>query len=243
MCISCASLNEKNTVNASYVEVNEYFINGDFFIVESTTDLNFLLDDNAPEEYNHSFFANNSLVVFKNVEPSMGSRSEIKSYFIDNGVLKIDVETVTVGMDCAIGWWWFILELDKEEITSIETIKLIKDDVELINGANIYNEAVKAYFEKYLKDRPNSIVDDVWVYRQYGVYHDCLVATFIDEKNSQFSDIIVNLTVNGLTFSYSYGYDLLVYSNGDFYTLDEAYEQNVLTADDISIIHKCFMHS
>ena len=77
MCISCASLNEKNTVNASYVEVNEYFINGDFFIVESTTDLNFLLDDNAPEKYNHSFFTNNSLVVFKNVEPIVSTPSVV----------------------------------------------------------------------------------------------------------------------------------------------------------------------
>ena len=242
-CASCSDSNKKNNINASYVEVDEYFINGDFFIIQSTTDLYFLLNDNVPEKYDYSFFTNNSLVAFKKTEPSSKSESEIISYIIKNNVLTINVETVTVGMDCEISKWWFFLELDKEKITSIESIKVIEDGVEAINGANIYSDAVQTYFEKYLQDRSNSSVDDVWVYRQYGVYHDCLVATFIDEKNSQFPEMVTTLTVNGLTFSYPYGYDLLVYSNGNFYALDEAYEQNILTADDISSIHECFMRS
>ena len=52
----------------------------------------------------------------------MGSRSEIKSRLIENSILTINVEMVTVGMDCEISKWWFILELDKEKITSIESI-------------------------------------------------------------------------------------------------------------------------
>ena len=63
-CASCTDSNEKNTVNASYIEVDEYSIWGDFFIIESTTALHFLLNDNVPEKYDYSFFTNNSLVVF-----------------------------------------------------------------------------------------------------------------------------------------------------------------------------------
>ena len=90
-----------------------------------------LLNDDTPEKYDNAFFENNSVIVFKNVETSSGNRSIIDSYDIENEIVTINVKTVDYGEICVLSCWWFILELDKNEVADIETIKIIKNGKEI----------------------------------------------------------------------------------------------------------------
>lgn len=114
---------------ATYIRINyeDNTVDGEFSIIDNYNDLNKLLNDDAPEKYDNAFFENNSLIVFKNVETSSGNRSIIDSYDIENEIITINVKTVEYGEICVMSCWWFILELDKNEVVDIETVKIIKN--------------------------------------------------------------------------------------------------------------------
>lgn len=106
-------------------------VDGEFGIIDNYNDLIKLLNDDTPEKYDNAFFKNNSLIVFKNVETSSGNRSIIDSYDIENEIITINVKTVEYGEICVMSCWWFILELDKNEVADIETVKIIKNGKEI----------------------------------------------------------------------------------------------------------------
>lgn len=131
--VGCAS-SDKRRVNATYIKTHfeENDVDGDFDLVDNYSDFIKLLKDDAPKKYDEEFFKTNSLLVFKNIESSSASLSEIKSYTIENHNITVVVETVKVGDDCAMGYWWFILELDKVKEEDINKVKIIKNDEELV---------------------------------------------------------------------------------------------------------------
>ena len=126
--VGCSNPTGSNSVNATYIET--YFenddINGQFKVVNNHLDLVTLLDSEAPEKYNDNFFKTKSLLVFKIVESSGGNKSEIESYMINDKTLNVYVKTKQYGNTADMGYWWFILELSKDEISNIDNIKILK---------------------------------------------------------------------------------------------------------------------
>lgn len=118
---------------ATYIRTNyeDNTVDGEFGIIDNYSDLIKLLNDDVPEKYNIAFFENNSLIVFKNVETSSGNRSVIDSYDIENKIITVNVKTVEYGEICVMSSWWFILELDKNAVADIETVKIIKNGKEI----------------------------------------------------------------------------------------------------------------
>lgn len=97
------------------------------FVNQEQTDLNKLA------KYDDDFFKSNLLVIFKIVEPSSDSKSEIKSYTIENGTITINVETTRSGTDDVSTHYYFILELTKNEGNGITEIKVMKNNKLLVN--------------------------------------------------------------------------------------------------------------
>lgn len=123
-----------NSVNATYIST--YFkdddgIDGEFEVINNHIDLVSLLETDVPEKYNEEFFKTKSLLVFKIVESSGGNRSEIESYRIDDNTLNVYVKTKLYGDTTDMGYWWFILELSKEEVETFESIKIFKNGDEI----------------------------------------------------------------------------------------------------------------
>ena len=110
-------------------------------------------------------------------------------------------------------------------------VKTTKDE-------QLYLEVCKTYWEQFIKpNRDNSTIEDVWVYEYLGTYNNCFVAVLLDRKNCAFYDIIGRFTIADLEFTYSYGYHIMVYSDGAFLLLFEAYGQNLITYEDLKQIH------
>ena len=98
-------------------------------------------------------------------------------------------------------------------------------------------EAIELYFDNFIKDtRSDATIDDVKVDKCFGVYGDCLVIALYDYK-AYYLDVLVEETVNGLTFVYPSGYDIRVYLDGEFFPLKEACERGFLTDTDLHTIY------
>lgn len=134
ICVGCNSI--KN--NVSYIGTfftDEEAVPGQYYFIETKSNLKEILKKDVPKEYDDVFFETKSLFVFKNIETSQGNESVIKSYDIKHNDLIVNVQTKKYGEDCAMGYSWFVLELSIEEIKSIETVKIIKNNVKIISGS------------------------------------------------------------------------------------------------------------
>jgi hypothetical protein len=244
LCVGCSTpVANQNKVNASYIrtffedEVKE----GEFEVIETYLDLTNTLGDIVNEKYTYSFFETNSLIVFKVVEASEGNVSKIESYTINDEMITINVKTIELGQDCATGYWWFILELTKDEINGIDTIKILKDGEEIMHDKknNLRDKAIRCYFDKYIKsNRTNASIEDVWLFQYLGTYNNSFVGVFLDRQNCSFIDLLHPYIVEGLDFSYSDGYEILVYNNEEFYNLQYAYSEGLISYEDLYKIHE-----
>lgn len=106
----------------------------------------------------------------------------------------------------------------------------------LATEEKLISEAKKSYLEYIQKDREDATIDDVSLFEYLGIYNNSLVGIFMDKKNSFFTEYVVNCFIEDLDFSYSNGYQILVYSNSEFYPLQFAYK-NILTYDDLKTIY------
>ena len=67
--------------------------------------------------------------------------------------------------------------------------------------------------------------------RYYGTFGDC-VAFFVSGQTTAIS----SKTVAGYTFQHTSSFQIYVYDNGSFCTLEEAYTENLLTKEQIGLI-------
>ena len=149
--VGCSKSDDNNSVDATYIST--YFeddhIDGQFKIVNNHIDLVTLLENDPPEKYNDNFFESKSLLVFKIVESSGGNKSEIESYEIIDKTLNVYVKTKQYGDTADMGYWWFILELSKEEVETFDNVKIFKNDEEIMNDEKQNDTNNISYYTSY----------------------------------------------------------------------------------------------
>ena len=98
------------------------------------------------------------------------------------------------------------------------------------------------YISTSFRDDANTI-DEVFIHFYYGTFNGNVVLA-ISGSVSMTIDIFGGTeTVAGRTFSYpQIGHQILVWSDGTFYTLSEAYAQNLLTSGNITTIWNLFQN-
>ena len=144
-----------STVNATYIKMSyqKDVVDGQFNIVNNYHDLVALLKNDSPEKYNDAFFETKSLLATEIVETSTGSRSEIEAYKIKTKTLNVYVKTKQFSDDYAIAYWWHLLELSKDEVNKIDSIKIFKDDKEIMNDNKI-NNSTESENKKFITSKP-----------------------------------------------------------------------------------------
>ena len=100
----------------------------------------------------------------------------------------------------------------------------LQGDEIVIGEEQLIAQAKQTYLELYLKrNREDAIIDDVWLFNYLGIYNDCIVGVFLDRKNCLFPEYELNIQIENLCFYYSCGYEIMVYKDGSFFSLYEAY--------------------
>jgi len=72
-------------------------------------------------------------------------------------------------------------------------------------------------------------INDVWINGYYGIYNDC-AAVMMDVGST---GLMYKIVISGILFEYNSGNRIIVWSKGQFYTLQDAYHLNILTIKDI----------
>lgn len=106
------------------------------------------------------------------------------------------------------------------------------------------NQAKETYLTTVLKIKnPEATIDDVTFMSFLGIYNGSLVAIFYGGKyHGLFFDRVIGLEIEGLDFSYSDGYPILVWNNDKIHSLAEAYEQELLTKANLEAIYSLYRH-
>ena len=114
----------------------------------------------------------------------------------------------------------------------------MQGDEIVMSEDELIEDAKKKYFELYIKpNMRDATINDVLLFNYLGMYHnDCLVGVFID-KNAVYIDEELSVKILDYTFYYSYGYDILVFHKGLFYSLQQSYEDGFISLDDLSEIY------
>ena len=142
----------------------------------------------------------------------------------------------------------FIVTDNNEEKTNSnsKSTEIGDDDLKVdkteLSEDHLLLESKQAYLDLYIKrNRKDATIDDVWLFNYLGKYNDCIVGVFLDRKNCLFTEEVLTIQIDNLCFYYSYGYEILVYKGGAFYTLYEAYyTSKVLDIIDINYIYKVY---
>lgn len=223
--VGCSNPTGSNSINATYIRTHfeEDDIDGKFEIINNHIDLITLLENNIPVKYDDNFFETKSLLVFKIVESSGGNKSEIESYIINDKILNVYVKTKQYGDTTDMGYWWFILELNKKEVKTFENVKIFKNGEEIMSKLNNENNG----------NRINSF----YVKSDYYKFEDDL--TIVDTQKQlveylQFKDI-KNDTFNTYDDAFFVGKSLIIFTNFEESSENESIissyiiERNVIT--------------
>lgn len=229
--VGCYNSNGCNNINATYISTffEDDDIDGQFEIINTHTDLVSLLENDTPEKYNDVFFETKFLLVFKIVESSGGNKSEIESYLINDKILNVYVKTKQYGDTSDIGYWWFVLELSKEEFETFENVKIFK------NGEEIMNNEMKL-IQDYIK-YAHSIgleyvnTENTKILENYGKY-DGAVIVKISRSAFQVITYVSFLDI-GIEMQFSDSNTPLVYKNGNFYELKDAYKNEIISKENL----------
>ena len=227
--VGCSNPTVSDNVNATYIRTHfeDDDVDGQFEIINTHTDLVLLLEDDVPETYDDNFFETKSLLVFKIVESSGGNKSEIESYEIIDKTLSVYVKTKQYGETCDMGYWWFILELNKEEFETFDNVKIFKNDDEIINNEMKLIQDYIKYAHSIGLEYVNT--ENTKILENYGKY-DGAVIVKISRSAFQVITYISFLDI-GIEMQFPDSNTPLVYKNGNFYELKDAYKHGIITKD------------
>lgn len=108
-----------------------------------------------------------------------------------------------------------------------------------VSETSIVEKATQCYLDTFIKpNRKDATISDVWLYKNLGIYNNNLVCIFLDRNNCIFPDIVVKMVIDDYDFSYSYGYNIMVFSGESFYYLPIAYNNGFLSYDDMGEIYR-----
>ena len=89
------------------------------------------------------------------------------------------------------------------------------------------------------KDLENRIKQDYFEQFGYNFHYDCFYGNYGDCAVffvSGDAAVVKTITIAGVSFQYGYDWEIYVWQNGQFKTLEEAYSANWLTQEDIESI-------
>jgi len=103
-------------------------------------------------------------------------------------------------------------------------------------GKEIQNRIRQDYFQGLDNVYGNITFEDVYVRQFYGVYNESVVVVMWI-YGSGTPPAIDTIEVEGFEFEYHTGRPILVWNNGNFYGLQRAYDEGLISMENLEQIH------
>ena len=186
--------------------------------------------------------------VKKDDETTTNKKTNVK----ESSTKKVDKETTTKGTTTTEPTTEAYTPKPLVPLTAEQELKIKEDYLEFYkvdvqkfeNNENEYYrqltlEEQERFREKY--DLPENYVyqmttEDVDIYKFFGKYNNC-VAIFIDSILYDYNEMVWSENVAGCTFKYSSSRQISIYKNGEFTTLNIAYNKGWISKEDVKDIH------
>ena len=246
--VGCSNPTGSDNVNATYIRTNfDDEEDVQIKVVNNCIDLVTLLENDVPKKYNDDFFETKSLLVFKISESGSGTVSEIESYIINDKTLNVYVKTKQYGNTADLGYWWFILELNKDEVEIFDNVKIFKNGEEIMNGMLINkkplsDDEISDYIKNIFLNKINNeskktiSIEDINILYFLGQYGDNYAAIIegdcmaIPEKTIVIDDLLFEYVRESIS----------VYNKNTYYSLKEAYELNLINYEQLFTIYNLY---
>jgi len=121
--------------------------------------------------------------------------------------------------------------LTREDLQTIASLYISKIESEMVTKVK------QSYLDTFIKEKwPDATIDDVLMKEYLGTYNGYFVGVFY-KRNSRFIDFLHTCEIDGLDFSYSEGYPILVWKNDKFYELTKVYIEGEISRNDLDTIY------
>lgn len=140
----------------------------------------------------------------------------IISRFVTEGQLSVDTAT------------------DKNKVDSVvKTAKLQIDEIPQKEEESLELQIRQDFLDKLqASGESNLTLNDIEILKNYGIYSDCVVV----KMNRGDYPVVTALNIAGVTFNFKDSNTALVWLDGQFFELEEAYNQEFLTKADLIVI-------
>ena len=234
----CETKNEEiYQVNIVETEYKDDFNEGERKIIKSVEDLNQFIDSSVDvqklNKYNTSFFEKHYLIAFKTVKDESTQKINIDSYDIVDETITINISSKVDGEIYEKKSTCYFLEFDNKDIINVNTIKLIKNNSELLpiyTKINfVYGVRDKLITINYNSSIETEKLDFIQTDEFLGIYYD-------DQYSNEYKGEPINK-------------DITIYikvKDGSKYLFPEQFEQEIIdyltcysgiSKDDVGILY------
>ena len=103
--------------------------------------------------------------------------------------------------------------------------------IKWIDKDDLRDMARETFYDFYVLVHTNTLLDEIIIREDYGIYGDCFVGIIQEENSVYFDDITARVIIEDLVFEYSNGYEVFAYHNGKIYGLETT--ENIVVLYDI----------
>ena len=100
---------------------------------------------------------------------------------------------------------------------------------------NMMQEMKQIYREQFYSKDPNVTPENVYMSEVFAIFNETYVM-FVDVAGYEHATMSMTETINGVEFRYTKYQSLVVYAQGHYYTLQEAFDAQILNGEDLVLI-------
>lgn len=135
------------------------------------------------------------------------------------------------------GKFYDILYAFKQELLTREDLQIIASLYNSQIEVEMVTKVKQSYLDTFIKEEwPDATIEDILMKEYLGIYNGYFVGVFY-KLNSRFTDLLHPCEIDGLDFSYSEGYPILVWKNEIFYELSKVYVEGNISKNDLDTIY------
>lgn len=197
---------------------------------------------NILKTYDDAFFENNSLIILMGISFAGDAIIEVESLNINKSLLTIEMNYNEQNYN-ETGVYCIVLETEKKIIEQVDELEIKSNSQKYDEINDSKNKAMKTYLNEYVQVRyPNATISDISFRPFLGIYNEAIVGTFYGgQYHGEWPEYEQNYDIDGYLFYFSKGYPILVWKENKIVELPSAYNDGILTKENLSDIYNLYM--